>query len=330
MRALNLECDSGGMSMRRPKKGVEWLGVFFGAAAVAVAIWLGLNVEGFTRPKLFFSPGDVYPNSGERALVGSFKGEPPLLTLVYTTADRPETQTVMLLPLTIMNRGRKPLHNVVVRLWYPPEFALRSEDLGCLDTETGDEEIRDLVIRSDYAMAEYELGVVRPGEPLLVYEPLLFTQVEDKPQREAPDLEKLDLHDRLSASMELYGFVRVAAFAAAEEVMPQTADINVIWCKGDLRGLPGSSGITRLKDVIDPIHQAIWGRHLPLPGLYFKWPWERLPLRMEAVETFEPRFLTCTSAGTSYAVQSLPAADDLVGVSSITMPLWDYTGPIDW
>jgi len=297
--------------------------------AVGFAIFLGLRTRQVYRPAVVFNVGLLSTNDEVRKTLK--KGT--VATLIYG-ADIPRGDEVgFAVPYTLMNHSKLPVHNLAVQLHYSPKYVVRNEDRvsgvimrgeEALVAEFGGlpeaEKVREVEILGSMAQVRYSIPMIRPGERVVIPDPMRFANNRHIGQSCGADYGISEgLAQELRKTNKVSDFCVVDVFIYSESCPPQTCRVKLLWFD--------TNSADELSSLMMDALPVFWGGHFPEPGLYFHlWlPWKKekeLLVEEHAEATVASLERMRTSEGTClWCEDPLKSGRNIF---TLKMPPWNY------
>lgn len=239
--------------------------------------------------------------------------------------ERPETGYFPIW-LGIRNTSQTALKNVRVLLDYPTKHYLKDLSLVTkfkfqnnrrVTLDKSKSNSRDAAVIGEMAHVAHELGLIRPGEGVVLAEPTVWSASRTATRSTEEPLESLPLAQRLER-VGIAGSFTLNVFVAAENCLPVAKRFNILWLNDDL----AHRSQAEMDDVVNRIAEGFWGR-MPSPGLYFApWPLRSPSVSWEAAEVFRLDLASASHGARVFRVAEPEPLDS--GLAKIPMPPWNY------
>jgi hypothetical protein len=221
----------------------------------------------------------------------------------------------------VQNSSKTPVKNVQVVLYYPEEFLLR--DLSLL-ARLDYSDKRVIQLRSDanersvsaigrLAHAVFEYPLLRPGEGVLTYEPIVFRPSTQSALGSQQSLEELPLKTRMHRS-GVAGYFALDVFVTAENSKPTSKRFNVVWLNEEI-------GDKDANGILERVAQGFWGR-FATPGFYAKPWWEKPFSKWEEAAILRLDLAAATHGKRQFKIAEYEPLGLALG--KISMPTWNY------
>lgn len=298
----------------------DLVSILIGVIGTGFAIYVALRSKQTTRPTLRFSPG-LLPAA--RELIPKAYRKNRVTTVAYGARLKPKVNGFFAMCYCLENDGKLPVSNVRLALNYPLRNLLT--DFSFVDPKTGQpawgsDDITERKVHNfgSFSQVNYEISVIRPGESVVVADPLRFVaQTPTKKEGgDDSDTGMKALFRRLSQTEKFCDFFVVDIFLYSEDCPPVSHRINVLWFNTD--------SLRELRSLVEESLNAFWGGRYPGPGIYRNLTPRRAWLSHECTELVIPKLaaIPWTEGGKVY-FESSPIESARVLVS-LPMPGWNY------
>lgn len=301
---------------------MDWLGLAkLGVAVATGAFSVGalLRRRHLSRPRLMFDAGI---SSTLRKELPKEQQRWPLSTLAFGGDLSKDKAPIAFVPFVLENIGSLPIKGIRLQLEFPTEFACPSSETlndsfnGTLHFPEEFNKGRKVSRVRSYTQVSLELPIIRPGEILLLAEPVQFLR---NPKTRDIDSLKTLLFE-FEKLPRFRSFVPMRVFLYTEDLPLIRRRLHLFWFDTN-----------SIADLGVDVHAAVWafwaGRY-PTPGVHLVYPWEKL-LSNELCQIIMPK-MQCGigKRGTRYAVEIPLEAKQ--ATMEILMPPKDYYDTADW
>lgn len=172
------------------------------------------------------------------------------------------------------NKGKKPILNLTLQLEYPNEFQIPgyAELKEVLGSKTAPNE-KSLSKRTNMSMGSYtqtrwEIGTLRPGENLGVYEPILYST-----RALIRKTENLKNYEGASKSCrekteQFLALCPVRAFLFSDNLQSEMCKFTAFFLE--------ATSVEKRVEHFESVIKALWDGSYPKQGIHITCPWKKL------------------------------------------------------
>ncbi len=313
-----------------------WITIISVAVAIigtAFGIFIGLRSKQVFRPVLTFNNGLLYAD--QDAIPRPYKKvikKAAISTLIYGANINQNSEVAFLCPYLMINNSKLPIYNITLQLQYASKYAIKNEEkiIGTIDKGMEYEvhvlgsppewyKYREVQILDSMAQIRYTIPVLRPGEKIVIPDPIKFTKFNHCGKLDNGDYGvNKELARKLREIRELCDFCVIDVFVYSESCPPLSKRIKLLWFD--------TGSAEELVSLTNDAIKAFWGGKWPKPGLYFHFrPW---PIRAEIMvkehgEAIIPKLKTVKISKERYFYWENPLESER-NIVTFGVPSWNY------
>lgn len=201
-----------------------------GIAGVAFAVFVGLRSRQIFRPQLIFNVGLAYADEDVQKTIR----KNIISTLIYGAKVPRDSEVSFMCPYLMVNNSKLPISNVTLQLQYASKYVIKNDEeiKGIVDKGTEYElhvlrsppdwfKRREVFILGSMAQVMYTIPVLRPGEAIVILDPMRFGKLSycDEKENEDYGINK-KLAKRLRRIERLRDFCVIDIFIYSESCPP--------------------------------------------------------------------------------------------------------------
>jgi len=288
------------------------------AALVGIVVaWRGRKLA---RPRMVVAVG-----LESAAQVPRWITNRPVSSIVIGAGKSSDGRALLPCPVRVKNSSALPIEDLVVTLEYPSWFLIDnavaydwSEQTVSLPVmETGG--TRTVTTLAGLSSVRYELGVLRPGEPGIVYDLLHVHRVDVNAHDQLRDSARLysRVHRRFELVPEFVELVPIRVYVRAANHDQVVLDVVLVWFHAD--------SVESLRTAFMNFAEAAWEEGGPLVGeLRFD------PLRVACGRRHHTQVLYLPDVSVKFESGTPSVVDQTIGcdgaASDVQVPPWGFIG----
>jgi len=300
-----------------------WIAIISAVATIigtAFAIFIGLRSKQIFRPVLTFNVGLLHANQ-----------DVTVSTLIYGANIPQNSEVAFICPYLMINNSKLPIYNITLQLQYASKYAIKNEEkiIGIIDRGIEYEvyvlsappewyKYREVQILDSMAQIRYTIPVLRPGEKIVIPDPIKFTKLDRCEKLDNGDYGvNKELAKKLREIRKLNDFCVIDVFIYSESCPPLSKRIKLLWFD--------TGSAEELVSLTNDAIKAFWGGKWPKPGLYFRpWPLIRKePIMKEYGEAIIPELNEIKTSKNRYFYWENPL-ESKRNIVTFGMPPWNY------
>lgn len=297
---------------------MEWiqlLGTLLAILGGILGIAIIVRKRQLAVPKLSFDCG--ISRSMRKHLPRASRNKPSTTVTFGISEPGSKKDILFALPFFVENIGNLPLRNITLQLEYPAEYAappleeVQQTFSGVIKLASAYATDRSTVRLGVYTQSRLEIGVLRPGEFILVAEPLALTPYHTLIHDDGVTRNYTEALRACSESEASFlALCPIRAFLYCEDIEALHRKIVVVWLKAE--NVKEAAG--RLGGVV----RGLWRGEYPKPGIHVKFIWENVILK-ELAHIIIPQFLEAPRSGGRILAIEKPLDSEMATIE-ILMP----------
>ena len=306
-----------------------WIAIISAVAAIigtAFGIFIGLRSKQIFRPVLTFNVGLLHTNQDIRKIVK----KATVSTLIYGVNIPQNSEVAFICPYLMINNSKLPIYNITLQLQYALKYAIKNEEkiIGTIDKGMEYEvhvlgsppewyKYREVQILDSMAQIRYTIPVLRPGEKIVISDPIKFTKLDYCEKLDNGDYGvNKELAKKLREIRKLCDFCVIDVFVYSENCPPLSKRIKLLWFD--------TGSAEELVSLTNDAIKAFWGGKWPKPGLYFRpWPIHAEIMVKEYGEAIIPKLKTVKIPKERYFYWENPLESER-NIVTFGVPSWNY------